>query len=125
LLLPGIYGIINLVLPTKSGKKSKRSGEIKKTICLSLALLLFISGLANCRTITVRLDDTGDYTTIQAAIDDCNDGDVVIVAPGTYTGEGNRDIDFKGKAIIVRSKSGPEDCVIDCQGSREDLHRGF
>ena len=29
------------------------------------------------------------YPTIQAAIDDCNDGDVVIVEPNTYTGDGN------------------------------------
>ncbi len=99
--------------------------KMKNTIFLSLALVLFISGPANCRTITVRLDDTGDYTNIQAAINDSNDGDVVIGAPGTYTGEGNRDIDFKGKAIIVRSKSGSEDCIIDCNGSEAEPHQGF
>ena len=99
--------------------------KMKNTILLSLALVLFISGPANSRTITVRLDDTGDFNNIQAAINDSNDGDVVLVADGTYTGEGNRDIDFKGKAIIVRSKSGPEDCIIDCNGSETEPHRGF
>ncbi len=44
-----------------------------------------------------------EYPTIQAAIDAAVDGDKVIIAPRTYTGEGNRDIDFKGKAITVRS----------------------
>jgi len=43
-----------------------------------------------------------DYPTIQAAVNAAVDGDEVIVAPGTYTGEGNRDIDFLGKAITVR-----------------------
>lgn len=66
-----------------------------------------------------------DYATIQGAIDHCWDGDTVWVADGTYTGTGNRDIDFEGKAITVRSENGPEACVIDCQGSEGDLHRAF
>ena len=61
------------------------------------------------------------YPTIQAAVDDTWDGDTVWVADGTYTGDGNRDIDFKGKAITVRSENGPENCIIDCNGT----HRGF
>jgi hypothetical protein len=66
-----------------------------------------------------------DYATIQAAIDDCNDGDTVLVAPGTYKGDGNRDIDFKGKAITVKSEDGPDTCIIDCRGWSGNLHRGF
>jgi len=66
-----------------------------------------------------------DYITIQEAIDHCWDGDTVRVVDGTYTGTGNRDIDFKGKAITVRSESGPENCIINCQGSEQNLHRGF
>jgi len=71
-----------------------------------------------------------EYATIQAAIDECVDGDVVIVAPGTYTGPGNRDIDFLGKAITVRSID-PNDpnvvaaTIIDCEGSEAKRHRGF
>lgn len=68
------------------------------------------------------------YATIQAAINACNSGDIVIVAPGTYTGAGNRDIDFLGKAITVRSTD-PNDSgvvaatVIDCENNIG--HRGF
>ncbi len=65
------------------------------------------------------------YPTIQAAVDDSWDGDTVWVADGVYTGDGNRDIDFAGKAITVRSENGPEGCIIDCNGSEGDEHRGF
>ena len=56
------------------------------------------------------------YPTLQAAIDDASDGDVVWVADGTYSGEGNKQIDYAGKAITLRSENGPETCVIDCEG---------
>ena len=68
------------------------------------------------------------YSTIQAAIDDCNNGDVVIAEPNTYTGPGNKDIDFKGLAITVRGTD-PNDpavvaaTVIDCKNAAQD--RGF
>ena len=65
------------------------------------------------------------YPTIQAAIDASVDGDVVIVADGVYTGTGNRDIDFGGKMLTVQSENGPESCIIDCQASSGNRHRGF
>ncbi|MBN1124247.1 MAG: hypothetical protein JXA82_04505 [Sedimentisphaerales bacterium] len=71
-----------------------------------------------------------DYPTIQAAIDAATNNDMIVLAPGTYTGDGNRDIDFKGKAIIVRSTDPQnpdivEQTVIDCQASQTNPHRGF
>jgi len=61
------------------------------------------------------------FAAIQTAIDATFDGDTVIVADGAYTSEPDRGIDFRGKAIIVKSQNGPESCVIDCQ----NLSRGF
>ena len=69
---------------------------------------------------SATIDVPGDFSTIQAAVDFASNGDVVQVAPGTYSGSGNRNIDFQGKAITVRSRSGPDRTTIDCTN-----HRGF
>ncbi|MBD3219012.1 MAG: hypothetical protein GF310_12120, partial [candidate division Zixibacteria bacterium] len=63
--------------------------------------------------------------TIQDAINTAVDGDTILVASGVYTGEGNRDLNFLGKKIVVISESGPDETIIDCQGSQYDRHRGF
>ncbi len=63
----------------------------------------------------------GDYATIQAGIFASDDGDTVIVADGTYTGEGNRDLVLGGRSIHVLSVNGSQATVIDC----ESLGRGF
>ncbi len=65
------------------------------------------------------------FSTIQSAVDASRDGDTIIVADGTYTGQGNRDIDFYGKGITIKSKNGPAYCIIDCQGSQAEPHRAF
>ena len=63
--------------------------------------------------------------TIQGAIDHVLDGGTVIVADGMYTGPGNRDVDFRGKPITVTSENGPDNCIIDCNATQADPHRGF
>ncbi len=66
--------------------------------------------------------DCGPKATIQAGIDAASDGDEVVVADGIYTGAGNKNLDFAGRAITVRSASGdPDTCIIDCEGDG----RGF
>ncbi len=66
------------------------------------------------------------YPTIQAAIDDAWSGDTIWVADGTYSGEGNIEIDFGGRAITLRSENGPQSCIIDCGGRGQAFyfHRG-
>lgn len=78
------------------------------------------------------------YSTIQAAIDESNNGDEIVLDPGTYTGTGNRDLDFshgleqegQTRTITIRSVD-PADpamvaaTVIDGGATQTDPHRAF
>jgi len=94
-----------------------------------VAVLIFSAAaipIASPTTYLVRPDGTGDFPTIQAAIDAAGVGDTILLAEGTFRGTGNRDLDYHGKAVTVRSASGdPEGCIIDCQGTQTSQHRGF
>jgi len=97
---------------------------------LSLLFATVVTVLIPARTFAatyvVRPDGTGDFPTIQEAIDATVDADTVELADGIFTGSGNRDIDYLGKAITVRSQNNDtETCVIDCEGTEADPHRGF
>jgi len=70
------------------------------------------------------------YDSIQEAIDNAENGITIIVQEGTYTGLGNRDINFRGLGITVRSTN-PNNLnvvaatIIDCNGSEPEPYRGF
>lgn len=80
-----------------------------------LSVFLFAVS-ANATTYYLQSDGSGDFPDIQTAIDSAAVGDTLSLADGTYAGDGNRNIDYLGKPLVVRSESGnPEACIIDVQ----------
>jgi hypothetical protein len=99
-----------------------RQGDVRLTFAALLTITVSFGQSAVAEGAIFNVPE--DYTTVQAAVDAAADGDTVIIAPGSYTGLGNRDVDFGGRAITVRS-SDPDDpavvatTIIDCdQGGR-------
>lgn len=61
------------------------------------------------------------YPDIQAGLNAAMSGDTVLVAPGTYSGDGDRNLNFGGKDIVLMSERGPNLTIIDCM----EAGRGF
>jgi len=101
---------------------------VKKTTINSIIFVTLLSIASTCfaKVITVDNDGPADYSRIQYAINAAVDGDVIIVADGSYGGNSNRDIIFpSAKFLTIRSKNGPENCIINCGGSQSNPHRAF
>jgi len=97
-----------------------------QTLALILAWAAACVPLARGAVFFVAPDGTGDFPTIQAAVDAAQPGDIVELGDGVFSGAGNRDIDYRAKSITIRSRSDdPTACTIDCGGSGGELHRGF
>jgi len=88
--------------------------------------LVSCAGNSHAKTTWYVDDDApADFATIQAAIEAASDGDTIIVRDGLYTGDGNRDINFDGKAVHLMSENGPDTCIISSGGSAIEPHRAF
>ncbi len=85
-------------------------------ICVLFALPLLLFPPLGAEVIHVP----ADQPSIQAGMDAAGSGDTVLVADGTWSGPGNRDLDFGGKAITVASAGGPGNCTIDCGGGQDN-----
>ena len=70
-----------------------------------------------------------EYTTINDALDARIAGDTILVAPGTYRGDGNRKIDIYSydddRWFVLKSEAGPEQTIIDIEGSVSDPQYGI
>jgi hypothetical protein len=77
-----------------------------KRLLPAIILCLFLGGVRYSSAYTLYVP-SGDYPTIQSAIDDANTGDTIIVSEDRYY----ENIDFLGKAITVRSTN-PDDANI-------------
>ena len=83
---------------------------------VTLVLLAMICAPLHGETITVCQDGSCEHTDIQPALDAANDGDVIVVGPGIYTGLYTL-LGYDGDAshLIIRSSDGPENTILDAE----------
>ncbi|MCP4312894.1 MAG: right-handed parallel beta-helix repeat-containing protein [Bacteroidetes bacterium] len=108
-------------MKTQSKINSKKDVITLILLIWGLTGLLFAGFTPRVEAATIYVGPGETYTTIQAGIDAAVAGDIVVVRDGTYTGTGNKDLDFYGKAITLRSEHGAATTIIDCENSG----RGF
>ena len=91
-----------------------------RPIVSACALLTIATSTAYSRSWYIKPDGTGDAPTIQAGVDASSDGDIVLVAAGSYSATTTVNIDGTptivciavGKNIKLLSESGPQNTTI-------------
>lgn len=121
-------------MKTKTTNTPRKIFQQKIFVLMGIAILLALAGPlfpASAATWYVSKDGSSTNSgtgwtvavaTIQAGIDAAFDGDTVLVADGTYTGEGNKHISFDFKLITVRSVNGPHHCIIDLENDGKGFY---
>ena len=105
--------------------KHKIRGNLMPRIrCITTLLILLCTNLSSVMY-SKTLSVPAEYPTIQAAILDAKDFDTVLIAPGSYRGNGNRDLVIDATYLTVCGNGLPEEIVIDAEGSNNEYHRGF
>jgi len=105
-----------MVLPTLRPLAGRAPRFLTYGVAALLAVLTPSQGMSSTRRVPE------DLPTIQGALDASAPGDTVLVSPGTYTGQGNRDITFHGYDVVIKSVDGPEHTIIDCQYAGRGFH---
>lgn len=91
---------------------------MRTPLILSTVLL---ASVASADTLLVP----SQHGTILEAVVAAADGDTILVAPGIYSGPGNRDIDLGIKNLEIRSELGASATYIRANGTFSNPRRGF
>ncbi len=89
---------------------------MKTYMSLTMIFLLAAPALAFADKHLVNSDGSGDFPTIQAAIDASAPGDSVLLGDGEFMGPGNRQLDIPHPLLLASLSGEPALCIIDAEG---------
>lgn len=99
----------------------QRGMRVMKAAIVAILVVTAFCSVVSAKTWHIKPDGTGDVPTIVAGVDTAASGDTLLLAPGTYTGTGNKNVWIQNKNVNVISEAGAGSTIIDCQGT----HRAF
>ena len=98
---------------------------MRKAVCIAVLVLMVGVGVTYLLSVAFAASTLyvpSQYSTIQAALNAASNGDTIIVDDGVYKGSSNRGLDFNGKQVKLKSKNGPDACMIDCESSDRAIY---
>jgi predicted outer membrane repeat protein len=125
-----------VIQPTKGGGRGRATATIERPVNHSYTVLWRRSPVKNCVLLTLfaasvlvgalpaaaeTFNVPDPYATIEAGVNAASNGDTVLVAPGTYTGAGNRSVLIDSLNIVLMSEAGAAATLIDCEGAGEAI----
>ena len=81
------------------------------------AILCIVILLYSASGVASILHVPSGYASIKEAVNAAVEGDTVLIADGTYSGSGNRNVLLTEKNLVIESESGSAHCIIDCESS--------
>ena len=86
---------------------------MNRVLWRSLLLLVLATGVARGDLLRVPTE----YASIGAALTAAAHGDTIEIAPDTYSGPQNRDLDPGGRDIVFRAAGGSGGVIVDCESA--------
>lgn len=86
--------------------KDAEGDVVRKT-----ATVLFAAGRVR------RVGDGQGHENIEQVIEAADDGDVISLEPGVYSGRGNKELRLLGKRLFFMSRAGPAQTTFDLEGT--------
>ncbi len=70
-----------------------------------------------CAAFAMTINVPADAPDILSAVTQSSSGDEIVLAPGVYTGDGNKNVELSVADLTFRSEGGRDQTVIDCEGT--------
>ncbi len=94
---------------------------MRRTLSIAPLFLVLVPLVVSATTLRVDCDGGGDYSSIGEAVAVACPGDTILVAPGTYAGPSNRDVELPHGGLSLLSEAGAGATIIDCESAGRAL----
>jgi len=90
---------------------------------LALLIILLAIAIPCCaETLTVNPDGSAQYSNLTEALQQAQPEDTILLEPGLYRGNLNRDLYHFNGTVTIESAQGPQTCIMDCESSGRFLY---
>ncbi|RZB32884.1 MAG: hypothetical protein AEth_00230 [Candidatus Argoarchaeum ethanivorans] len=98
--------------------KSKRNISWKISVFALLFAVLAVISIGCASADTIYVPEEGNQT-IQQAVNNASEGEIIIVRDGTY----NENVDVSKSHLTIRSENGSANCIVSASNLNDDVFK--